>query len=83
MYELREKKVYCKNCIYFPTYINFQFDACNAITGTWTKRNEETPYGPSYEETFNRYAMPDVHNKYNTCKYYKEGFFYKLFKRWM
>jgi len=78
-------KVYCKDCKFFPTrhFHAFNYSSCNAITNVWARKTEESPYGPSYEETFNRYAMPDVHNKHNSCKYYKEGFFYKLFKRWM
>jgi len=78
-------KVYCKNCKFFPTrhFHAFNYSSCNAITHTWTRFYEATPYEQESKQQINEYAIPAVHNKYNTCKYYKESLFYKLFKRWM
>lgn len=76
-------KVYCKTCKYLPTSRIFGSTKCGYVIRTWTRHIEATPYNPMTEEKVEEYARPEIHNKYNTCKYYKEGLFYKLFKRWM
>ena len=84
MYQLRDEreiimeKVYCKNCKYMPTVRIFGSEKCNCIIHTQIIKGFDNPHMHLPDKLVNDYAYPEIHNKYNSCKYYKESLLFKL-----